>query len=207
MNLPRRNPRDSAPATGAFSVLELLIVVAILLLLTAMFWGFETKGTRTKKMKACQSNLQKVFIALDIFANDHTNAFPLVAGATTSEVALDPLVPQYTADTTAFICPSSGDEVLQTGKSLTTHRISYAYYMGAKRTDPAIPLMSDRQINALPKPAGQPVFAPDGKGPGNNHKKDGGNFLFSDGHTESSSAAPKFSLATPPQIILLNPKP
>jgi len=207
MNCSWRLSRDPAPPAAAFSMLELLIVVAIIAFLTAMFWGFETKGTRTKKLQACQSNLQKVFIAMDIYANDHTNAFPVVAGATTSEAALDPLVPKYTADTTAFICPSSGDEILQSGKSLASHRISYAYYMGAKRTDSSLPLMSDRQVNVLPKTVGQPVFAPNGKGPGNNHKLDGGNFLFCDGHVESSPATAKAPLAPPAPIVLLNPKP
>ena len=207
MNRPRRNSGHPARAAAAFSVLELMIVVAILLVLTAMFWGFETKGTRSKKQKSCQANLQKVYVALDIFASDHSNAFPVVATATTSEPALDPLLPKYTADTTAFICPASGDRVLPTGQPLATHRISYAYYMGAKRGDSSIPLMSDGQVNATPKTVGQLVFSPDGKRPGNNHKKDGGNILFSDGHTEHSPASATVSLAPPPGVTLLNPKP
>ena len=187
-------------------MLELLIVVALLLVLTAMYWGFETKGTRNKKQKSCQANLQKVYIALDIYANDHTNSFPMVAAAMTSEAALDPLVPKYTADTTAFICPGSRDAVLQSGKSLASHRISYAYYMGSKRGASSLPLMSDRQVNTTPKFVGQWVFSPDGKAPGNNHKKDGGNILFSDGHTEHSPAAATISLAPPAGVTLLNPK-
>src|SRR6187402_1097817 len=112
MNCPRCRPCFPARRAAAFSVLELLIVVAILLALTAMFWGFETKGTRNKKQQSCQANLQKLYVALDIFANDHSNAFPVVAGAATSEPALEPLIPKYTADTTAFICPASGDRAL-----------------------------------------------------------------------------------------------
>jgi prepilin-type processing-associated H-X9-DG protein len=207
MNRARCNSGHPASPAAAFSMLELLIVVAILLLLTAMYWGFETKGTRNKKQQSCQANLQKVFIALDIYANDYANAFPTVNGATTSETALDLLVPKYTADTTAFICPGSGDEVLQSGKSLASHRISYAYYMGAKRGDSSLPLMSDRQVNTAAKAIGQLVFSPDGKAPGNNHRKDGGNMLFNDGHTEHSPPAAKVSLAPPASVTLLNPRP
>jgi type II secretory pathway pseudopilin PulG len=207
MNCPCRSSRDQASPAAAFSVLELLIVVAILLLLTAMFWGYETKGTRNKKQQACQANLQKLFIALDIFGNDNAKAFPVVAGATTSEAALDPLVPKYTADMTAFICPASGNGAVPSGKSLTAHRISYAYYMGVKRSENTLPLLSDRQVNTTAKAAGQLLFSADGKAPGNNHKQNGGNVLFSEGHTEHSAAAAAFSLAAPAGVTLLNPKP
>jgi len=207
MNRPRRSPSLQARPAAAFSVLELLIVVAILMLLTAMFWGFETKGTRSKKLKSCQTNLQKLYVALDIFANDHTNSFPIVAGATTSEPALDPLIPKYTTDMTAFICPASGNRALPSGQSLGAQRISYAYYMGAKRGGSSMPLLTDRQVNTAAKVIGQQVFSPDGKSPGNNHKQEGGNILFTDGHIEHSSAAAAVTLTPPPGSTLLNPKP
>jgi prepilin-type processing-associated H-X9-DG protein len=66
--------------------------------------------------------------------------------------------------------------------------------------------MSDRQIDTLPKPAGAPVFSTDGKPPGNNHHKYGGNFLFTDGHTESSGPKAPFVIAWPTNVTLLNPK-
>jgi len=207
MNRPRCCLRLPARPAAAFSVLELLVVVAILLVLTAMFWGFETKGTRNKKQRSCQANLQKLYVALDIFANDHTNALPFVPSAVTSEPALDLLIPKYTADLTAFICPASGDRALSASQPLAAHRISYAYYMGAKRGEATHPLVSDRQVNTAAKAIGQPVFSSDGKSPGNNHKRDGGNILFSDGHVEHSAAAASVTLTLPPGVILLNPKP
>jgi len=207
MNCPRCRPCFPARPAAAFSVLELLVVVAILLVLTAMFWGFETKGTRTKKQRSCQANLQKLYVALDIFADDHTNAFPIVPGAATSEPVLDLLIPKYTADTTAFICPASGDRALPPGRLLPAHRFSYAYYMGLTRGNASLPLLSDQQINTAAKAFGQPVFSPDGKSPGNNHKKDGGNILFADGHVEHSAATTTVPLTLPSGVQLLNPKP
>jgi predicted RecB family nuclease len=67
--------------------------------------------------------------------------------------------------------------------------------------------MSDRQINTLPKSAGDIAFSINGKPPGNNHHKYGGNVLFSDGHMEMTPPKISFSLAVPPGVVLLNPRP
>ena len=54
--------------------------------------------------------------------------------------------------------------------------------------------MSDRQVNTLPKKAGDYAFSTTGKPPGNNHHKYGGNFLFGDGHMEMAPPQVPFSL-------------
>jgi prepilin-type processing-associated H-X9-DG protein len=51
------------------------------------------------------------------------------------------------------------------------------------------------------------VFSANGKSPGNNHHKYGGNFLFADGSVQSSGPQLTFSFAATPGVVLLNPKP
>jgi prepilin-type processing-associated H-X9-DG protein len=51
------------------------------------------------------------------------------------------------------------------------------------------------------------VFSPDGKKPGNNHNKFGGNFLFCDGNVQTTPARLAFPLPQATNVILLNPKP
>ena len=85
------------------------------------------------------------------------------------------------ADTGIFICPGSRDSSLPAGESFRRRRISYAYYMGWQLTNATGTLMSDRQVDTLPKNEGDFVFSTTGKPPGNNHHKYGGNFLFCDG--------------------------
>ena len=99
-------------------------------------------------------------------------------------------MPHYSVDTSIFICPGGRDSALPSGVSFANRKISYAYYMGQRLGDAQQPLMSDRQINTLPKQAGDQVFSTNGKPPGNNHYKYGGNFLFGDGHAD----------LTPPQL-------
>jgi type II secretory pathway pseudopilin PulG len=194
-------------ATG-FSLIELLITLALMIILTTMFFGFASaKHQRTQK-ELCANNLQKIYLALQIYANDFHGALPENTNAETSEDVLDLLVPKYSADTSIFICPGGRDSQIPSGESLRKNKISYAYYMGwSLNTSTQVVLASDRQINTEPKYAGELVFSPNGKSPGNNHHKYGGNFLFSDGSVQASGPQLTFSLALPPGIVLLNPKP
>lgn len=198
------NDRQPSRAAG-FSVLELLFVIGIILLLASMYWGATSRSGQGQQQKNCQKNLQKIFIAMEIFAADHQENFPDVPGARTSGAALDGLVPRYTVDTRAFICPRSEDAALPAGESIAKRKISYAYYMGRRRTGAPEVLMSDQQVDTLAKAVGQAAFSISGAGPGNNHGKSGGNFLFGDGHAETTPARVPFSLALPPGVVLLNP--
>ena len=190
---------------AGFSLLELFIVLVIVLLLGSMYWSFGSGNDSRQKQKSCQKNLQKVFIALEIFANDHAGKYPEVTGAKTSGAVLDLLVPRYTVDTSSFICPASKDAPPPAGESLAKRTISYAYFMGRQRRDAQEGLMSDRQIDSLAKTAGQFAFSTNGQAPGNNHQKSGGNVLFGDGHVETTPARLPFSLVLPPGVVLLNP--
>src|SRR5690606_2640371 len=161
---------------------------------------------KNQKQK-CQTQLQKIFIGLQIYANEHANSFPVQTNATTSEVALAGLVPRYTADSTIFVCPGSKDKPLPPGTPLTAGRISYAYYMGRKQTDERLPLLSDRQVDTKPKVSHALVFSEDGSKPANNHHKYGGVFLFSDGSAEHFPAQTPIALPVGAGVTLLTPQP
>lgn len=196
--------RTDRAYSQAFSLLELLVTVAIILILTTMYWGSNSPSRQKQLKSACQKNLQTMHVALQIFANDHGGKFPETAGARTSEEALDELVPRYTADTSIFICPASKDSALPAGESILKRRISYAYYMG-RRSDSTLALMSDRQVDVQAKTPGQAAFSITGKGPGSNHGKSGGNFLFCDGRVEWSPVQIPFSIVLTQGVVLLNP--
>jgi prepilin-type N-terminal cleavage/methylation domain-containing protein/prepilin-type processing-associated H-X9-DG protein len=190
-----------------FSLVELLIVLALLAVISSLYFGFGSPNHQRTEQKNCEQNLQKCFIALEIYANDSAGKFPVVTNARTSEEPLELLVPRYTADTAIFICPGSKDTPLPAGESLAKHKISYAYYMGLRSGGAQSALMSDAQINTEPKSAGEQIFSTTGKPPGNNHHKFGGNVMFSDGHVELSSTQASFSLVFTQGVVLLNPKP
>ena len=97
--------RLHAGARAGFSLIELLVVIALILILSTMYWGSTSNSRRRQQQAACQSNLQKIYVALQIYANDHGGAFPCVAGARTSEEPLSELVPHYTVDTSSVHLP------------------------------------------------------------------------------------------------------
>jgi len=204
---PKRFQIGAINRFSGFSFIELLIVVAIIAVLSALYWGGIAGHGGQSKLATCQQNLQKLYLSLQIYANDHANTFPQVPGATSSEQALAPLVPKYTADTSLFICPGVDDSVPSSSDPLSKQHINYAYYMGRSGADAQTVLMSDAQVNALSKSPGQPIFSTTGKPPGNNHKKAGGNFLFCDGHADSALSGAAFSLVLTQGVVLLNPSP
>lgn len=194
---------------AAFSLIELLVVVALLVVLTTVYWNqFNPQPSKhDRELAACSDNLQKIYLAMEIYAHDNAGKFPIVTNAATSEDALAPLVPHYTSDTSIFICPATHDSQLSADETFRQWKISYAYYMGRGSADSGQALMSDAQINLLPKNAGSTVFSETGKPPGNNHGKGGGNFLMCDGSVNSSSGNAPISLIFTPPVVLLNPKP
>lgn len=207
---PRRSLHRHSRArvhAGAFSLIELLITAAIILILYTMMFGFSAQQNQLRQKSKCRGNLQKVFVALQIYANDSRGMFPTATNATTSEDALAILVPRYSADNSIYICPGSKDSKLTPGVSLRNARISYAYYMGRRETDNNAVLLSDRQLNTNSKAVGELAFSDNGKKPANNHHKYGGSLLFGDGSTRSSAPMLTIPLPLATNVVLLNPKP
>jgi prepilin-type N-terminal cleavage/methylation domain-containing protein/prepilin-type processing-associated H-X9-DG protein len=195
-----------ARQTRAFSMIELLITVLIILVLFTMYWGGNSASRQKGSMAKCQKNLQNIFMAMQIYANEHSAKFPAKTGSKLSEEPLDRLVPHYTSDTAGFICPGSKDSQPPGGESIAKRTISYAYYMGRTSNDGAQDaLMSDRQVDTQSKSVNQALFSTTGKPPGNNHRQYGGNILFCDGHADRSDPRSSFSLVVTQGIVLLNP--
>src|SRR5688572_28248754 len=120
---------------SAFSAIELLVTVGLILLLATMYWSpGSTEGKRQRRI-ACQKNLQKSYIGLQIYANEHAGRFPSLLSARTSDEPLDLLIPKYTSDTSIFTCPASKDSSLPQAEPILNRKISYAYYMGRVESD------------------------------------------------------------------------
>ena len=190
---------------NGFSLIELVITLALLIIMVVMLEGRGSRSYQQRQLAACNKNLQTIYLALEMYANDNRTAFPLLRSAQTSEAPLSLLVPRYTAVTEIFICPGSKDKSLPEGEPFTGRKISYAYYMG-HTNGAAGALLSDRQVDVSAKKIGQRIFSSDGKSPGNNHSKYGGNLLFSDGHVAASSPTNSTDLTFPNHVMLLNPK-
>lgn len=205
--LPGRT-RPRKRSVGAFSLLELLIVAALIIIMFTFYWGGGSRSYQAKQIANCEKHLEYVFVALKTYSVDNNGKFPFLANALTSEPVLSQLIPHSTTSTEFFICPGCSDKALPSAQPFANRTISYAFYMGHTAADGADqPLVSDRQVNTNSKLTGQLLFSPDGKKPGNNHNKYGGNVMFCDGSVRSSSAVAAFDLTNAPNVVLLNPNP
>jgi prepilin-type processing-associated H-X9-DG protein len=199
--------RASSPVTGT-SLLELLIVVALIFVLFTLYFSGGSKNYQLRQIAKCESNLQNVYVSLRTYSLENHDQLPFLAGATTSEAPLSQLVPRSTTGTEFFTCPGSKDSPLPDAEPFANRRISYAYYMGHTiRDGTGQPLISDRQVNTNSKHAGEPLFSADGKKPGNNHNKYGGNVMFCDGAVLASPPRSSVILTNSTNVVLLNPKP
>jgi prepilin-type N-terminal cleavage/methylation domain-containing protein/prepilin-type processing-associated H-X9-DG protein len=195
-------------ARNGFSLLELLIVVTIIFVLFTLYFSSGSKSYQMKQIANCEKNLMTVYAALKTYSIDNNDRFPSLVNAQTSEAPLSQLVPRYTTSTEYFTCPGTKDSKLPDAKPFADRKISYAFYMGHTIKEGSDqPLMSDRQVDSNPKMPNQLLFSPDGKKPGSNHDKYGGNVMFCDGNVQSSPAKSAFTLTNAPNVVLLNPKP
>jgi prepilin-type processing-associated H-X9-DG protein/prepilin-type N-terminal cleavage/methylation domain-containing protein len=202
-----KSDRSTKDTARAFSLVELLVVMAILIVLYTMTYSARSAHFQRVQEQVCQANLEKIYVAMQLYVNDFNGLTPAATNATSSEGALTSLVPRYAADTSIFICPGGHDDKLPPGADLNSHRISYAYYMEQQLSSATEGLLSDRQVNTNRKSLNDELFSSTGKPPGNNHQKYGGNVLFADGHADISPPEAAFALDYPTNVTLLNPKP
>jgi prepilin-type processing-associated H-X9-DG protein len=195
-------------------LVELLIVIAIILTLMVLVYGGNARSRQLRKIAACQENLRTISVALQLYAGDYKGHFPATAKpVTSSDEPLSLLVPRYTSLTAPFICPGSRDKSLPEGEPFRGRRISYSYYTGRQVSGAAeqasgrvTPLLTDWQVDTRLKVAGDRLFSADGKSPGNNHDKYGGNILFVDGHADKSPPRASVPLLLDDDVMLLNPR-
>jgi prepilin-type N-terminal cleavage/methylation domain-containing protein/prepilin-type processing-associated H-X9-DG protein len=195
-----------APAAcSAFSLIEMLIVVALLVVFHVLYFT-SISGRKQRGMKTvCAENLQRIYVAANIYATEHGGRFPVVQSASHSADALRVLIPKYTSETGAFVCPGTGKPSDVPPDEFGRRKIGYSYYMGLSASNTLLPLLTDAQVNTKSKETGQKVFSASGKPPGNNHKQFGGNLLFCDGHVQSISTNATFPMVLTPGVTLLNP--
>jgi len=203
----KRFNRFTGPDTDGFTLVELLVVLAIMLIVLFLSSNALVSSRDKSRLKTCASNLAGQYVALQTWASDHDGWFPLATNAVTSDEPLGRLVPQYTTQTEFWICPGSRDRALKPAEPFVGRRISYAYYMGWQRNDgTGAVLATDEQINATAKLEQELAFSPDGESPANNHKDLGGNYLMVNGAVGKSPSHAAIAFPLPPHVTLLNPK-
>ena len=69
MNNPMQN--ENSPSDHGFTLVELLVVIAVIAILAALLLPVLAKGKAAAKSAACKSNLRQLGLALNIYVNDY----------------------------------------------------------------------------------------------------------------------------------------
>jgi len=204
-----RFPQDHRSRRDAFSFIELLCVLAILLILFALSFGLGGEARQRSRQEQCRGNLSLIHQALRIAAAENGERYPAVKGATDSDAVLSGLVPKYSSRVDMFRCPGRTRDPFS-GASATTRRFRnhFAYASGlGTAPDAAQWLLSDEQADTRAKALGGLLFSETGSGTGSNHGKYGGSILFADGHSDASPPRTLFPINIPTNGAILNPRP
>jgi prepilin-type processing-associated H-X9-DG protein len=178
------------------ALLEVIVVIFVLLILAAMLLpALQTTDRRDGRRGSCLNNLKQIVTAIKTYAPDYHGYYPTSAepglpiDLSTHYRDLGILYPTYIASLDVFTCCASGDEMPKRDDRIGTHdnkpflsiearRASYAYsYDGssAKNLPWTEAAPSTTRILA-DRPASKPLTDR------SNHKRDGRNVAFADGH-------------------------
>ena len=193
-----RRPNDP---NRAFTLIELLCVIAIISILAALLLPALSRGRAKAQRIACVSQLRQIGVGFHGFAQDHGGKFPMQvttnAGGTRSNragtVALESLADrQFQAlaselvNPRILLCPTDTRSPALSFAALKTENLSYFVALTADPTKPNSLLAGDRNItNDWVPPTTLYQFSP-------SHvlrwthelHRFRGNLLFSDGHVE-----------------------
>ena len=152
--------------TGAFTLIELLCVMAIIAILAALLLPVLSQGESRAKLAFCGNNLGQVGLGFQMFAHDHDSRFPLQVpavqgGAAESAQDTNGLATgiYFTPETyqamaaeletpKILVCPADNRPAAATFARLQAGNLSYFADATADYSDPGSVLAGDRNVAA-----------------------------------------------------------
>jgi prepilin-type N-terminal cleavage/methylation domain-containing protein len=204
-----RSPRTPR-SRPAFTLVELLVVVAIIGLLAAILLPAISQAPARAKRIKCVSNLRQIGIGFHTFAADHGQLFPMqVPLAEGGSLEFVPTRQAYRhfqvmsnnlETTRILICPADTRLAASNWPGLLNPNVSYFVGLTATLTNPASILAGDRNISRVATSGGAVIVNASASWSSNLHQFKG-NLLLSDGsvHQVNHEKLRKALLgATPP---------
>jgi prepilin-type N-terminal cleavage/methylation domain-containing protein/prepilin-type processing-associated H-X9-DG protein len=143
--------RKSCPTYSAFTLVELLVVIAIIAILAALLFPVQKAAKARANAVACVSQLRQIGVASIAFANQNTDRFPAATMPNTNRF-LSPFtaVLHEVGTTKLFLCPADSERF--TGTNLTSlDRSNTSYFVSYSATfgQPQSIVSGDRNITLI----------------------------------------------------------
>jgi prepilin-type N-terminal cleavage/methylation domain-containing protein/prepilin-type processing-associated H-X9-DG protein len=147
-----------APASArAFTLVELLVTIAVISLLAALLMPALGRGKEAGRVAVCQGNLHQIGLALQLYVDDNKNIMPTLydrplVGASTNLPTIDVVLAGPLGSTQVLRCPSDNRRLFeQTGSSYSWNSLingqnaDHLQVMNLALAMTKIPLVFDKQ--------------------------------------------------------------
>lgn len=118
-----KTTRKITPRRSAFTLIEILVVLAIIGVLAAILFPVFSSARESARIATCSSNLKQAYLGIQMYMRDSNNRYP----RPTSKCGWASLVYPYVKSTAVFECPN--DEYFQFDTSCregsTTNQTGY----------------------------------------------------------------------------------
>lgn len=154
--------RQSSQQCRAFTLTELLVVIAVLGILAALLLPALKSAKARSKTVACISQLRQIGVASLAFAEENNQRFPAATMPNTNRF-LSPLqaAARELGSLKLFLCPADAERTAGTNlTSLDRTNTSYFVSYSARADQPQSIVMGDRNFTVIIAPRGVPSSTP-----------------------------------------------
>jgi prepilin-type N-terminal cleavage/methylation domain-containing protein len=124
-------------ARGAFTLVELLVVIAVIAILAAIVLPVFAQAREKARQTTCVSNMRQMGLAVQMYGQDYDERLPLAATATnTSFLNWHNLVDPYVKSSQIWVCPSYNAPIRDIFGNFVCHYGYNSYYLN-EGVDPA----------------------------------------------------------------------